>query len=87
MLMMVAKPMGAVPKKSDCTGWWSISAHVAGYSVYRRMEMIRITEKSSMLRVKKTMLRIFNDLWWLGYSSESAYNRTATIPVPMVTAN
>jgi hypothetical protein len=87
MLIMVVKPMGAVPKKSDCTGWWSISAHVAGYNVYRRIETMRMTEKRNVLRVKKTMLRVFNNPCWLGYSSESTYKRIATIPVPMVTAN
>lgn len=66
MLISVANPIGAVPRKSDCTGCWSIRFQVAGYSVYLRIEKSRMAAKSRVFRVKKTMLSHFSELCALG---------------------
>jgi hypothetical protein len=42
MFTSVAKPIGTVPKKSDWTGWRSMSVHVAGYRVWRKIEIRRM---------------------------------------------
>lgn len=63
MLIMVAKPMGMVPRKSDCTGCRNINVHVAGNKVYRNSDMTSITEKMPTFRTKKTMLSILSESW------------------------
>jgi hypothetical protein len=62
MLTMVANPIGIVPKKSDCTGCWSIRIHVAGYSAYLRTEIKSMTENMRMFRVKNAMLMALSEL-------------------------
>jgi hypothetical protein len=85
--MRVANPIGSVPRKRDCTGCCSMSVHVAGYSVYRRILMRKMTAKRTMLRTKKMVLKMLRGVATEGYSVERAWNRMPTIPVPMVTAN
>jgi hypothetical protein len=87
MFTSVAKPIGTVPKKSDWTGWRSMSVHVAGYRVWRKIEIRRMRVKKKALRMKNMMLRVRREDAWEGYRVERVCRRTDTMPVPIVVAN
>lgn len=87
MLMIVANPIGNVPRNSDWTGCLSIKVQVAGYNVYLRIEIINIIAKRQMFPMKNAMLNGLSVLTYLGYSLDRAWSNTETIPVPIVTEN
>lgn len=50
---MVTRPMGIVPRKSECTGCDSMAGKMAGYIVYRAMVRKEKKRKSAMSRMRK----------------------------------
>lgn len=83
ILIIVASPMGNVPRNSDCAGWRIITTHISGYIAYRRIEMRRKEQKRKTFKANTTTE--------IQYSQMPLYGRlcrrTDTIPVPIMTEN
>ena len=54
MLMIVARPMGKVPRNIDCAGWVTITGNMSGYIRYRRAVISRKTINNSTLKANRT---------------------------------
>jgi hypothetical protein len=54
ILIIVASPIGKVPKKRDWAGCRIIACHIRGYSEYRSMDTIRNMLKSKTFSAKMT---------------------------------
>lgn len=83
MLMMVASPMGNVPRNKDCTGWRIMQDHIPRKRVYLKIEMAKNKTNRTTLTAK-----IATEIQ---YSHRALYgrlwSRIDTIPVPMLTLN
>jgi hypothetical protein len=81
--MSVAKPMGTVPRKRECTGSRIITVQISGQMVYlSKLKIVKIA-KSAVFRTKKIIDRSSSHLACHG----RACNSTPQTPVPIVTAN
>lgn len=83
MVMIVDNPIGKVPRYMDWMGWMRTGLMSSGYMVYRSAEITQKTAKRATFRTKK--------MTEIQYSQRALYgrvfNKTDTIPVPMLTEN
>jgi hypothetical protein len=83
MLMIVARPIGKVPRKRLCAGWRTIEIHILGYSEYRRTEMMRKMMNKTTFSAKRmydmycSQRPLYGRFW----------SRMDVMPVPMFTEN